>query len=319
MKAIIAILLVSSTAYAHNMNGGSGARHCNHEPLPSPEPTMESLQPKLSSNNIEILRGNTVSPGNTARFLTEYEKFPAPLRAEMVSRGAKIRLMEGTGVGIDPSLTATTTTEGTRQWVNVPGSGGEIAGGRNTPTRIAINHLYDNHGSSNLVLHEHAHTLDSIYGSQAVSKSDVWKNLMASTPKTTEFTRTICGQYCLDREEERFAELFSYYLACPASREHLEQELPAVADFFSKMSNVKAIVDGKDPRGTPAEIAARAPATAPAAAPAAQEACETQELKNATTALQPLTAVVPYVQKIVDKSAPAAVYRGSSTSAAGMK
>lgn len=312
MKSLIALILLSTTAFAHEITTVN-RRSCPQVPVPAPAPTLESLQPKLNANKIEILAGNTVTGGNVARFLGEYEKFPASLRTEMINRGAKIRLMEGTGVGIDPTLEAAVTTEGTRTWDQVPGAGGEIEGSRNVPTRIAVNHLYDKHGASNLVLHEHAHTLDSIYGRQSLSKSDVWKNLMATTPKSAEFTRSICGQYCLDREEERFAELFSYYFACEDSRKHLEEELPAVAEFFSKMNSVSSIIAGNDPRGAAALAAA-----APAAANPTAEICETTAMKDATIAIPPLTAVLPHVQKILEKPATAG-YSGGSTSASGMK
>jgi hypothetical protein len=238
--------------------------------------------------------------------------------------------MEGTGVGIDPSLTATKTTEGTREWINVPGSGGESISGSNVPTRFAVNHLYENHGASNLVLHEHAHTLDSIYERQGVSKSKVWMNLMNSSTAPKEFTLEICGQYCMDREEERFAELFAYYFACEATRKHLEEEVPAVAEFFSKLTNVKSVMDGIDPRTNtavttvaPAPVApvAAAPVTAEAAS-VPQEECLNTDIKN-SAAIQPLTVLVPYVQKIMQKTDPVypqfQSYKGGSTSAAGMK
>lgn len=317
MKAFLVLLLISAEAFAHDTSGLITRRNCPQAPVPNPVPTLQSLMPKLEANNIEILSGNTVSPSNVARFLTEYDKFPPTLRAEMVGRGAKIRLMEGTGVGIDRSLRATRTTEGTRNWVDVPGSGGMIDGETNVPTRIAVNHLYDKHGASNLVLHEHAHTLDSIYGRQSVSNSNVWKNLMATTPKSSEFTRQICGQYCLDREEERFAELFSYYFACEETRKHLEEEVPAIAEFFSKINTIRTVVNGTDPRG---DNVARAPA-APAETStddSSKEECVTEDIKNSGP-IKPIANLVPYVEKLSVPNNSLRGYSGGSTSAAGMK
>jgi hypothetical protein len=322
MKAFLVLILISSTALAHDTSGLISRRSCPEAVVPDPAPTLESLQPKFAPNNIEVMRGSTVTGANVSRFLTEYEKFPQYLRTEMVGRGAKIRLMEETGVGRDPSMTATRTTEGTRDWVDVPGSGGEAIRGSNVPTRIAVNHLYENHGASNLVLHEHAHTLDSIYERQGVSKSKVWMNLMNSSTATREFTLEICGQYCMDREEERFAELFAYYFACEASRKHLEEEVPAVAEFFSKLTNVKSVMDGIDPR-TNSVVTTVAPVPTPAPTPVVpQEECLSTDIKNSAP-IQPLKALVPYVQSIVDKTAPGSfsnsTYTGGSTSAAGMK
>lgn len=321
MKAFLVLILISFQVFAHDESGQPShtlitRRSCPEAAEPNPVPTLDSLRPKMRANNITIMDNNTVQPSNVARFLTEYDKFPEPLRTEMVGRGARIRLMEGTGVGIDPSLTATRTTEGTRNWVDVPGSGGQINGGYNIPTRIAVNHLYDKHGASNLILHEHAHTLDSIYGLQAVSNSAVWRNLMSTTPKSADFTRSICGQYCLDREEERFAELFAYYFNCDATRQHLEAEVPEIAAFFSKLVDVKSVVDGNDPRGTVA-VASVTPSPAPKA-----EECVTAEsdIKN-SPAIKPLTKLVPYVQNLSNTAAPDPLrgYKGGSTSAAGMK
>lgn len=310
MKAFLVLTLIySATAFAHEAHEGLNRRSCPQAAVPNPAPTMEQLAPKLRQNRIEILKDNSVSAPNVSKFLTEYEKFPQSLRNEMIQRRARIRLMEGTGVGIDPSMTATVTTEGTRQWVDVPGAGGEVSPDFNIPTRIAVNHLYDKHGASNLVLHEHAHTLDSVHGRHSVSRSQVWMNLMNTTPKSAEFTKEICGQYCLDREEERFAELFSYYFACEDTRKHLEQEVPAIAEFFNKLTNVKSVIDGTDPRGN---VAVAIP-TVPTAPLVPGEECPTNEVKVATDAIRPLTDLTPHLQKLAGK-APA-----SSISASGMK
>lgn len=319
MKAFLVLFLISFQVLSHDEGGVSPRplitrRSCPQAAEPSPVPTMESLRPKMQANNITIMDNNTVQPSNVARFFTEYEKFPSSLRTEMVNRGARIRLMEGSGVGIDPSMTATRTTEGTRNWVDVPGSGGQIDSGRNVPTRIAVNHLYDKHGASNLILHEHAHTLDSIYGLQSVSNSAVWKNLMSSTPKSADFTRKICGQYCLDREEERFAELFAYYFNCDATRQHLQEEVPEIAAFFSKLVDVKSVVDGKDPRGSATTMVA-------SAAPKSEDCVAAEGDIQNSAAIKPITKLVPYVQSLSQSLAadPLRGYRGGSTSAKGMK
>lgn len=297
-------MLFSGSSYAFKDHAdhathSSFLKRCPQVPEVTNPRSLAELQSELSANKIEVLEGNTVSPANVERFLREYKKFPEPLKQEMIERGARIRLMEGTGVGIDPSLLATTTTEGTRQWIDVPGSGGEVSRHHNIPTRIAINHLYEKHGASNLFLHEHAHTLDSLYGVHGVSKSQPWKNLMAIEPKSTSFVMAICGQYCLDREEERFAELFSYYFACEATKEHMRQEVPAIAKFFDNLTSIDDLLNGRPQR----------------AVAVGEQECDTFPDKKVTKSLQPLLDVSDYVNKNISKIKSF----DSSVSGSGMK
>lgn len=277
-------------------------RRCPQIPEVTNPRSLSELQAELKANNIEILEGNSIAPANVERFLEEYKKFPAPLKQEMIGRGARIRLMEGTGVGIDPSLTATVTTEGTRQWINVPGSGGEVSTRFNIPTRIAINHLYDNHGASNLFLHEHAHTLDSLYGTHGVSQSQAWKSLIAREPNSSSFTLNICGQYCLEREEERFAELFSYYFACESTKEHMKQEVPAIAEFFERLTSIDDLLEGKEQR--------------PAIAQGESQECDTFPDKEVNKTLEPLMDISHFLSQ---KNPTKIKTFDSSVSGSGMK
>lgn len=236
-------------------NSGSETRYtCPNAPEFIKSRSMETLAPLLKEKNIEILTGNSVKPENIEKFLHEFHKFPDPLIQEMISRKARVRIMEGSGVGIDRELIELSDESDprqkgdNRQWINIPGAGGLIDDYFNIPTRIAINHLYQNHGATNLFLHEHAHTMDSLYGENSISNSTQWRSLVSSNPKIISFTKGICGKYCLDREEERFAELFAYYHNCKATKDHLEKELPVVAHFFKNMTSVISIVDKKEKR-----------------------------------------------------------------------
>lgn len=214
--------------------------------------SMETLALVLKEKNIEILSGNSVKPENIEKFLYEFNKFPLPLLQEMISRKARVRIMESSGVGIDKELIELNDESDPRQkgdhrqWINIPGAGGLVDDYFNIPTRIAINHLYQNHSATNLVLHEHAHTMDSLYGENAISNSTTWRSLVSSNPKINPFTIGICGKYCLEREEERFAELFAYYHNCKATKDHLEKELPVVAHFFKNMTSVISIINKKE-------------------------------------------------------------------------
>lgn len=166
MKTLLSALLFvhASSAIAQL----SPKRSC---PLPIASPASTSLEQfslQLSSNNISVVPGNVVQPQNVDLFLQSYNKFPLSLRTEMVTRGARMTIMEGAGVKTDPTFTHAQTFDG-RDWSVVPGSGGEVSEHYNIPTRIVINSLNQNHGSSDLVLHEHAHTLDSLYGRHGIS------------------------------------------------------------------------------------------------------------------------------------------------------
>lgn len=197
----------------------------------------------LAADGVQII--NDVNPANIEKFMFELSKFPASLNNEMVDRGAKMNIFEGSGVTADPSWrTQDSITMDGRPWSEVPGSGGNtIQGVQKSPTRVVINHLYDNHGSINLVLHERAHALDNLYKYNGVSSSTTWDGLMKASPSINDFLRSICTEgYCDGHQNEGFAELFAYYYACEATKEDLEQKFPDIADFFYNLDSVKDLM-----------------------------------------------------------------------------
>lgn len=311
-------------------------RACDPAPVPSPSRSMAELAPILEANNVEILRGNTVQPGNVESFLAEYNKMPESLRNEMVSRRAGIRLMEGSGIGIDSSMTATRTTEdldgdgeGDRDWMFVPGGGGFVNRHHNIPTRLAINHLYSTHGdhghgATNLVLHEHAHTLDSIYGDHSLSSSQRFRDLLEETPRSEEFLNMLCtGGYCApDKPIEAFAELFAYYHNCDRTRTHMEQVAPEFAAFFRDLTSARDLLAGNIPSYTPpSSPTENGEYRAPPAAAAAEEDCDTSPTADFNKAIAPLTDVNDRVKAkyIAPEMINLKSSGGSSVSASGMK
>lgn len=189
----------------------------------------------------KIIPKTNVSVSFVEQFKNEFEKFPASLHKELMRAGNKIHIMEGPGVTVDPTWAPTheKTFDG-RPWSEVPGGGGSTARGyKKTPTRIVINNFYQNHGSANLFLHEHGHSLDSIENLHGISNSDVWTELTTSEPKVQTFLSEVCGKYCTENVEEGFAELFANYHACTESREQLQRELPRVAEFFKRFKSTK--------------------------------------------------------------------------------
>ncbi len=189
----------------------------------------------------KIIPQTSLSLNFIEQFKNEFEKFPASLHRELIQAGNKIHIMEGTGVTVDPTWDASfvNTFDG-RSWDNVPGGGGSTARGyAKSPTRIVINHLYNHHGSADMFLHEHGHSLDSIRDLHGISRSSVWSDLLAEEPATTNYLLVICGAYCTDNIEEGFAELFANYHGCAETREQMERDIPKTAEFFKRLTSTK--------------------------------------------------------------------------------
>ena len=113
------------------------------------------------------------------------------------------------------------------------------------PTRIVVNRMYNQmghtsyHGSTNVVLHEQGHALDSIYATAGISSSETWKTVIASEPGIAKLLSIVNKSITTKNTVENFAELFAYYHACDATREHMVQEAPKVAAFFAGLKNVQ--------------------------------------------------------------------------------
>lgn len=114
------------------------------------------------------------------------------------------------------------------------------------PTIIVANKLgADHHGSVNLVLHEHAHSLDSLYADQGISTSPEWQALHGDE-EIRDYMRIVCkgngAIYCLNNSNESFAELFAYYHACQESKSHLEKNAARLASYFRSLTPRPAAV-----------------------------------------------------------------------------
>lgn len=231
-------------------------RGCTSPPQTGPAPSMAELQPVLRANNIHIVAGTVTDTRILKKFLDDFNRFPQPLREEMKRKGSRINLIVGQGVSEDPSWAEEArraarpadwvNTHDGRPWSQVPGAGGSL-GNPPTPTRIVINRLNQGHGASNLFLHEYGHTLDSMYGHHAITATRQWKDALAADTRSREFIQSICGNYCNDaaHPEEAFAELFSYYHACAETKNHMQAFMPAISNFFDKLTNVRALLDGR--------------------------------------------------------------------------
>lgn len=182
-----------------------------------------------------IMVKGSVELNNLNQFISEYKKFPAHLASEMKRKGTKIHIMEGNGITVDPTWIQEGHTIDGRNWDNVPGGAGTPG---QTPTRITINQLYKKHGSINLFLHEHAHTMDRMFRENLFSHSNTWDKLI-NRNEVTHFLNQICGSYCVNNTIEGFAELFAYYYACEASKQDLKENLPDIAAFFDNLKSIR--------------------------------------------------------------------------------
>lgn len=208
----------------------------------------------LKQHNI-VLVDDGIKSKNLEQFIFEFLKFPARLQEEMIEAGTEIRLMSGDGVAQDPTWETDPKTQDAefderyatfdgREWANVPGAGGATLANARIPTRIVVNKLYDRsvhgHGSINLFLHEHAHSLDSLYELRHISHSAEWRKIHGGQD-VQQYLGNVCGKYCQSSAEESFAELFATYYACPASREQMDEEAPEAHDFFRDLRSARKI------------------------------------------------------------------------------
>lgn len=297
MKVIVtAILLINST----QLLATDTRKSCAAPVSNAGTKTLADYSAELQANNVNVVPGNTVQPANVDVFLQHYNKFPAPLRSEMVQRGARITIMEGEGVKSDPTFTFAQTWDG-RDWSKVPGSGGEVSQHHNIPTRIVVNSLYHNHGSSDLLLHEHAHTLDSLYSRHGVSESPAWTNIMSAAPSHMEMASLLCGTYCSENPEEAFAELFAYYFSCDATKKHMEEKAPKLADFFKNLTSVRDLLDGNPQRAVasvqPVPVNSAATTQVPVATGAeVKEDCDPTPISDIVAPIKPLSTLTPYLK-----------------------
>lgn len=240
------ILLITMVISGH---GFSASLSCP-EPASRGDAKIKSFRTFLKKNQISIV-SQSIKTNELQDFIFEYNKFPLVLRKEMIEAGIKIHLIDGTGVAQDPTwyhdpktqdeeFDARESTFDGRNWNEVPGSGGAALSEAKIPTRLVLNKLYDDHGSVNLVLHEHAHSLDSMYQLRNISNSRAWQEII-SIERVKNFAREICGSYCTENAEESFAELFAYYYACSATRNQLKSEAPEAAAFIKNLRSIKKL------------------------------------------------------------------------------
>ncbi len=231
--ALVSILIISFSARSQDPSiDDFKLRHS----CPLAETTIdnEDIPAFLKSNRIKMK--TEIDHAFVARFLNEYKKFPNNLRLKMIEVGAVIHLIQGNGVSDDPTWNGGKKTFDGRPWSDVPGGGGIPELKKKFPTRIVVNHLYDRHGSSNLFLHEHAHSLDRIRMDSPISSSIDWKEV-TQTQDVQKFLKVICGTYCVENANEGFAELFAYYHACTATKKDVEMYLPEVAKYISNLAD----------------------------------------------------------------------------------
>ncbi len=241
MKSLLLLLLIISSS--HNAFAEVGPkRSC---PEASAEvPRRMNLQRNLRREGVRLVTQG-IEDSHLKQFYNELMKFPRSLRSELVRAGARIHLIQGEGIASDPTwnVTAEDSMIG-RPFSEIPGGGGFPW--MQVPTRIVVNNLYERgqhgHGSVNLLLHEHAHTLDYIFQDRRLSDSQTWSAALGRTPNLPAFLQMLCtANHCVNHGDEAFAELFAYYHACSETRSHMVQEVPALAEFFRNFRSARRL------------------------------------------------------------------------------
>ncbi len=195
----------------------------------------ESREDFFKRHNI-ILKSESIDEAHLDDFITQVKKFPESLMQEMISRKAKIHLIQGQGVTDDPTWGFSFSTFDGRSWSDVPGAGGNPRWGK--PTRIVVNRLHEGHGSVNLFLHEHGHALDSTYKTDGASNSKAWKELL-KREHIKEYLSSICKKdYCLV-PREAFAETFARFYESYDTRNELLGKVPEIHKFYENLHNVR--------------------------------------------------------------------------------
>jgi hypothetical protein len=191
----------------------------------------------FKSHNI-ILKSEDIPQEYLDDFIVQFKKFPESLMQEMLTRNAKIHLIEGQGVTDDPTWGSSSNTFDGRSWSDVPGAGGNPRW--NKPTRIVVNRLHEGHGSVNLFLHEHGHALDSTYKTDGASNSKSWKAILKLS-HVQEYLKTICKKdYCLI-PREAFAETFARFHESEDLKAEIIEKAPEIAALFNSLTTIKTL------------------------------------------------------------------------------
>jgi hypothetical protein len=167
---------------------------------------------------------------NQVQFIIELKKFPSALLEYMANTNTPIRIIYGRGMTDDPTFNVSSTyTKDGRSWSDIVGTGGGT-------TRIVVNSLYENHGSFNLVLHEHGHTLDygKYPGGRTLHLQAEWKYVMENDKVFMAALQKYCGNYCTTQPEEAFAEAVAMYYSCDKSKSILN-DASILRDYFQKL------------------------------------------------------------------------------------
>lgn len=232
------LLLATLTVLAINTAQADGVKRIWCKIPAVAEMSRDEMLVYLHGNKVKLLNAEQINDQDLSLFLGSFERFPKQLHNNIINEGGSVLLLNGTGVSEDPNWDRndTHTVDEKRLWTTIPGSGGFPQD--HVPTRIVINRLKEGHGSVNLYLHEHGHTLDAIYGEATISKSQGWLTAMAATPNLTDFLNVWSPDgYNSKFPLETFAELFAQYHACDESRVQMETHIPLIADFFKNLTD----------------------------------------------------------------------------------
>jgi len=159
----------------------------------------------------------------------ELAKIPDSILLKAKRKGAKLDMVSDSGITAHPDYTH---LKGVRPrgwshgtWDDVPGAGG-------SKTVVVANKLKEGHGSINLVLHEHAHTIEGrMTSGGSLSGKNSWKVDIWNKNKGRKL---IPNHYEASYSEEYWAESFASYFNSAATRNKLPQNVIDYFDDFVK-------------------------------------------------------------------------------------
>jgi len=171
--------------------------------------------------------------------IRQFNKIPFEHRLRLRRWETPIKLLSYESLLEDPSFEnyisqiSTHSSDG-RQWSDVPAV---TANPRRWGAGIWILskklHLP---GSENLFQHEFAHALDWLINDDRFTSAVLWKAFVKEE-STKKFLEKICGDYCLEQDDEAFAEIYAFYYSCEASRNYMLKAIPAFENILNVINS----------------------------------------------------------------------------------
>lgn len=203
-----------------------------------PEDTLRRLMPFMGVKTLSSFEELEPSERTEAlnNVMDTYSRLPVGLLIALRKRNRGIELVAD-NVTNHPAMESYVNVrprgwEEGRTWSEVPGAGAT----GNHGTIIAGNSLYRGHGAVDLILHEVGHSVDRYFkdrdGWMDFSNSRMFSEVNRITPFAPMYGPG--ESYARSNAEENFAEMFAYFFASEATRDHLQRNFPEGFRYMSE-------------------------------------------------------------------------------------